>query len=192
MSRYERSSITRSRRSSRSPSGSEESAWRAVSDSDSLSSTASRLPSGTSRRGRPSRQRAASSAEPTSAQPRPREDFGCQIGRMFANPCPRPPKHLADVPVVHLRERIGIARSEEFGVRRPGEVASHNLYFATPQEVCHPVAVCGNHDKKPRFLSGVGSFGASPLAARRGKRALATREWAVGAGLCPRRSGGER
>jgi len=85
-------------------------------------------------------------AEPTSAEPGPCEDFGGQIGGMLANPCPRPRKHLTDVPVVNLRKRVGITRTEEFRARRPGEVASHNLYFAAPQKVCHArqgVAVCG-------------------------------------------------
>jgi hypothetical protein len=68
---------------------------------------------------------------------------------MLANPCPRPRKHLTDVPVINLGERIGIARSQEFRVRRRSDVASHNLYFAAPQKVCQldmAVAVCGTRD----------------------------------------------
>src|SRR5262249_38615515 len=61
---------------------------------------------------------------------------------MLPNPCPRPAKHLTDVPVIHLGKRIGITRSQEFRVRRPSEVASHNLYFAAPQEVCQPRQGC--------------------------------------------------
>src|SRR5262249_10264379 len=87
------------------------------------------------------RRRSVPVAEPTSAQPGPCEDFGRQIGGMLANPHPRPPKHLTDVPVIHLRERIGITRSQEFRVRRPSEVASHNLYFAAPRKVCQPKCV---------------------------------------------------
>src|SRR5262249_29161349 len=78
------------------------------------------------------------SAEPTSAEPGSSEDFGCQIGGIAADQGPRPRKHLTDVPVIHLRERIGITRSQEFRVRRSSEVASHNLYFAAPQKVCQP------------------------------------------------------
>src|SRR5262249_12010658 len=75
-------------------------------------------------------------AEPTSAEPGPCEDLGGQIGGMLANPFPRPGKHLTDVPLIYLRERIGITRSQEFRVRRFGKVASHNLYFAARQKVC--------------------------------------------------------
>jgi len=65
---------------------------------------------------------------------------------MLANPCPRPGKHLTDVPVIHLRERIGVTRSQELRVRRPSEVASHNLYFAAPQKVCQ-LFYCVSLDK---------------------------------------------
>jgi hypothetical protein len=34
------------------------------------------------------------------------------------------------VPVIHLRERIGIARSQELPIRQLGEVVSHTRYFA--------------------------------------------------------------
>src|SRR5262249_35915231 len=80
------------------------------------------------------RRRSVPIVEPASAKPGPCEDFGCQVGGMLANPWPRPGKHLTDVPVIHLRECIGITRSQEFRVRRPSEVASHNLYFAAPQK----------------------------------------------------------
>src|SRR5262249_54877813 len=82
------------------------------------------------------RRRSVLIAEPTSAEPGPREDFGCQIGGMLANPCPRPGKHLTDVPVIHLGERLGITRSEGASVRRLREVGSHNLYSAAPRTVC--------------------------------------------------------
>src|SRR5262249_15489060 len=57
---------------------------------------------------------------------------------MLADPCPRPPMYLTDVPGIHLRERIGITRSQELPVRRPSEIASHTLYFAAPRKVCQP------------------------------------------------------
>jgi hypothetical protein len=45
-------------------------------------------------------------SEPASRQPSPREDLGCQIGGMLANPHPRPGKHLSRVPVIDLLEPI--------------------------------------------------------------------------------------
>jgi hypothetical protein len=57
------------------------------------------------------------------------EDFGCQIGGMLTDPCPSPRKHLSSVSVIDLLERIGAARSQEFRVRHPSELASHKLYL---------------------------------------------------------------
>jgi hypothetical protein len=46
---------------------------------------------------------------------------------MLANPRPRPGKHLSSVSVIDLLERIGSARVQEFRIRGPFELASHNL-----------------------------------------------------------------
>jgi len=48
-------------------------------------------------------------SEPASPQPSPREDFGCQIGGMLADPRARPRKHLGSVSVIDLLEAIGSA-----------------------------------------------------------------------------------
>jgi hypothetical protein len=76
-------------------------------------------------------------SEPASPQPSPGEDFGRQVGGMLADPRPRPRKHLSSMSVIDLLEPIGGARPQEFRVRRPSELASHNLYLTLPQKVCH-------------------------------------------------------
>jgi hypothetical protein len=76
-------------------------------------------------------------SEPASPQPSPCEDLGCQIGGMLANPRPRPRKHLSSVSVIDLLEPIGSARPQELPVRRPSQLASHNLYLTLPQKMCH-------------------------------------------------------
>src|SRR5262249_31062021 len=83
------------------------------------------------------RRHLALGSEPTSPQPSPCEDLSCQIGGMLADPRPRPRKHLSSVSVIDLLKRIGSARPQEFRVRRPSELASHNLYLTAPQEMCH-------------------------------------------------------
>jgi len=50
---------------------------------------------------------------------------------------------VSSMSVIHLLEPIGSARTQEFRVRGPFELASHNLYLTLPQRMCHPVAVCG-------------------------------------------------
>ena len=75
--------------------------------------------------------------EPTSPQPRPREDLGRQIGGMLTNPRPRPRKHLSGVSVIDLLEPIGSASPKKLRVRRPSQVASHNLYLTVPEKMCH-------------------------------------------------------
>src|SRR6516225_11367948 len=76
-------------------------------------------------------------SEPASPQPCACEDFGCQIGGMLADPRPRPRKHLSCVSVIDLLEPIGSARPQEFRVRHPSEIVSHNLYLTPPQKMCH-------------------------------------------------------
>ena len=76
-------------------------------------------------------------SEAASRKPSPCEDFGCQISGMLANPRPRPRKHLSSVSVIDLLEPIGSARPQELRVRRPSEIASHNLYLTAPQKMCH-------------------------------------------------------
>ena len=76
-------------------------------------------------------------SEPASPKPSAREDFGCQIGGMLADPRPCPGKHLSSVSVVDLLEGIGSARAQELRVRRRSEIASHNLYLTAPQKMCH-------------------------------------------------------
>src|SRR5262249_5509228 len=88
------------------------------------------------------RSRSILTTEPTPAEPGPREDLGRQIGGMLTTQHPRPPDHLPDIPVIPLRERIGITHPQELRVRRPSEVASHNLYFAPSQKVFQPRQVC--------------------------------------------------
>jgi hypothetical protein len=66
-------------------------------------------------------------SEPVSRKPSPCEDFGCQIGGMLTDPRPRPRKHLSSVSVIDLLEPIGRTRPKEFRIRRPFELASHNL-----------------------------------------------------------------
>ena len=76
-------------------------------------------------------------SEPAPPQPSPCEDFGRQIGGMLADPRPRPRKHLTSVSVIDLLEPIGSARPQEFRVRRPSQIVSHNLYLTLPQKMCH-------------------------------------------------------
>jgi hypothetical protein len=76
-------------------------------------------------------------SEPASIQPSACEDFGGQVGGMLADPRPRPRKHLSSVAVINLLERIGAARPQQFCVRDPSEIASHNLYLTAPQKMCH-------------------------------------------------------
>jgi hypothetical protein len=76
-------------------------------------------------------------SEPASRKPSPCEDFGCQIGGMLADPRPRPRKHLSSMSVIDLLEAIGSARPQEFRVRGPFELASHNLYLTLSQRMCH-------------------------------------------------------
>jgi len=82
------------------------------------------------------RGRLALVSEPASAQPRACEDFGCQVGGMLADPRPRPREHLSSMSVVDLLESIGSSRPQELRVRRPSELASHNLYLTAPQKMC--------------------------------------------------------
>ena len=73
---------------------------------------------------------------PASPQPSACEDFGGQIGRMVTNPRPRPGKHPRSVSVIDHLERIGRDRPEEFRVRRPYEITSHNQYLTFSAENC--------------------------------------------------------
>jgi hypothetical protein len=68
-------------------------------------------------------------SEPASVQPRACEDFGCQIGGMLADPCPRPRKHLSSVSVIDLLERISTAHPQQFRVRHASELATHNPFL---------------------------------------------------------------
>jgi len=73
------------------------------------------------------RRRVALVPEPLSRQPGSREDLGRQVGRMLADPRPRPCEHLGGVPVVDLLERIGSPCPQEFSIRCPSEFDAHNL-----------------------------------------------------------------
>jgi hypothetical protein len=83
------------------------------------------------------RRHLAPRSEPTSRQPSPRKDLGCQIGGMLANPRPRPRKHLSGVPVIDLLEPLGSTRPQELRVRRPLALTSHNRYLTLPRKMCH-------------------------------------------------------
>jgi quercetin dioxygenase-like cupin family protein len=84
---------------------------------------------------------------------------------MLTDPRPRPCKHPSSVSVIDLLEPIGSARPQEFGVRRPFEIASHNLYMTPPQKMCHA----------GRSWSGAGS----------GRRRPDVRQQARAAEVCP-------
>jgi hypothetical protein len=43
--------------------------------------------------------------------------------------------HLSSVSVIDLLERIGAARPQQFRVRHPSEITSHNLYLTAPKKV---------------------------------------------------------
>ena len=76
-------------------------------------------------------------SEPTSRQPSPCKDLGCQIGGMLADPHPRPRKHLRRVPVIDLLEPLSSTHPQELRVRRPFALTSHNLYLTLPPKMCH-------------------------------------------------------
>src|SRR5262245_45026727 len=68
---------------------------------------------------------------------------------MLTDPRPRPRMHLSSVSVIDLLEPIGSARPQQLRVRRRSEIASHNLYLTTPQEMCHACRICGNATSRP-------------------------------------------
>src|SRR5215471_16414555 len=56
---------------------------------------------------------------------------------MLADPRSRPRENLSGVSVIDLLEPIGSARPQEFRVRRPSQLTSHNLYLTLPTKMCH-------------------------------------------------------
>jgi len=56
-------------------------------------------------------------AEPLSAAPGQREDFGRQIGAKVTDPDRRPRENLSHVPVIDLGKGVGIIEHQQLGVR---------------------------------------------------------------------------